>query len=80
LILRHFEKHSVVKPDASGNLTVVYAFPGGFDAGYPNAAIVLDAAGKIYGTSRQPVSARRTPGLIRIGLQDRPNGNRNSAL
>ena len=41
---------TVFKLDASGNFSLVYAFPGGFGAGAPMAGVVLDATGAIYGT------------------------------
>jgi uncharacterized repeat protein (TIGR03803 family) len=37
--------------DPSGQETVLYSFSGGTDGGRPGAAVILDAAGNIYGTT-----------------------------
>lgn len=42
---------TVFKMDTSGNETVLHVFTGGNDGGLPMAALVLDAAGNIYGTT-----------------------------
>ena len=42
---------TVFKLDVHGNLTVLHAFTGGADGGYPYAGLVRDAAGDLYGTA-----------------------------
>lgn len=41
----------VFKVDKNGNETVLYSFTGGADGGFPEAGLVLDAAGNLYGTT-----------------------------
>jgi uncharacterized repeat protein (TIGR03803 family) len=41
----------VYKVDTSGNETVLYNFTGGADGHYPNAGVILDSAGNLYGTT-----------------------------
>jgi uncharacterized repeat protein (TIGR03803 family) len=41
----------IYKLDSSGNQTVLYSFTGGADGHYPNAGVVLDSAGNLYGTT-----------------------------
>jgi uncharacterized repeat protein (TIGR03803 family) len=41
----------VFKLTPSGQETVLYSFTGGNDGGYPNAAVVFDSAGNLYGTT-----------------------------
>ncbi len=40
---------TVFKLDPSGSLTVLYNFQGGQDGGYPQAPLVLDSKGNLYG-------------------------------
>ena len=42
---------TVFKRDATGNQTKLYAFTGMTDGGAPNAALLRDAAGNLYGTT-----------------------------
>ena len=42
---------TVFKLDADGTLTVPYAFQGGTDGAYPNAGVLLDRNGNLYGTT-----------------------------
>jgi uncharacterized repeat protein (TIGR03803 family) len=42
----------VFKLDTSGNETVLYSFTGGTDGGNPDAGVILDAAGNLYGTGQ----------------------------
>ncbi len=42
---------TVFERDAAGNQTVLYAFTGKTDGGSPNAALIRDAAGNLYGTT-----------------------------
>jgi len=42
---------TVFKVDPSGNKTVLYNFTGGTDGGSPSAALILDSAGNLYGTT-----------------------------
>jgi uncharacterized repeat protein (TIGR03803 family) len=39
------------KLDANGTETVLYSFSGGTDGGYPDAGVIQDAAGNLYGTT-----------------------------
>ena len=48
----------VFKLDASGTLTVLHSFTGGKDGGLPEAGVVLDASGNLYGTTYGGGSAR----------------------
>ena len=41
----------VFEVDKTGKETVLYAFTGGADGGYPQAGLVRDAAGNLYGTT-----------------------------
>jgi uncharacterized repeat protein (TIGR03803 family) len=41
----------VYKLDTAGQETVLHSFSGGADGGYPNAGVVLDSAGNLYGTT-----------------------------
>jgi uncharacterized repeat protein (TIGR03803 family) len=43
---------TVFKLDPSGVQTVLYAFTGGTDGGYPAAGLILDSAGNLYGTTQ----------------------------
>jgi len=43
---------TVFKVDTSGNGTVLYSFAGGADSAYPDAGLVRDAEGDLYGTTR----------------------------
>jgi len=45
------DKGIVYKLDASGQETVLHAFTGEADGGNPDAGVVLDAAGNLYGTT-----------------------------
>jgi uncharacterized repeat protein (TIGR03803 family) len=42
---------TVFKLDTSGKETVLYSFSGGTDGAYPEASLVLDSAGNLYGTT-----------------------------
>jgi uncharacterized repeat protein (TIGR03803 family) len=42
---------TVFKVDTAGTETVLYTFTGGSDGGVPDGALVLDAAGNLYGTT-----------------------------
>ena len=42
----------VYKYDTTGNLTVLFSFTNGSDGGYPEAGVIRDAAGNLYGTAR----------------------------
>jgi uncharacterized repeat protein (TIGR03803 family) len=42
----------VYEIDAAGNYTVLHNFAGGSDGGYPEAGLILDAAGSLYGTAQ----------------------------
>jgi len=42
----------VFRVDAAGNETILHSFAGGSDGANPNAALVQDAAGNLYGTTR----------------------------
>lgn len=42
---------TVFRIDPRGNETVLYSFSGGFDGAYPQAGLVADPAGNLYGTT-----------------------------
>ena len=42
---------TVFKLEPSGKLTPLHSFSGGLDGGSPNASLLLDAAGNLYGTT-----------------------------
>ncbi len=44
---------TVFKLDTTGHETVLYRFAGGGDGAHPNAGLVMDAAGHLYGTATQ---------------------------
>lgn len=46
-----FNNGTVFKLDASGQEIVLYSFSGGADGGQPDAGVVLDASGNIYGST-----------------------------
>ena len=56
---------TVFKIDASGKYSVLYAFTGGADGGQPQATVILDGEGNLYGT---------TPGGGTSGYCDEYNG------
>ena len=37
--------------NAAGQETVLYSFTGGADGGYPDAGVIRDSAGNLYGTT-----------------------------
>ncbi|MGC9948411.1 MAG: choice-of-anchor tandem repeat GloVer-containing protein [Bryobacteraceae bacterium] len=41
----------VFKLDTAGNFAILYSFTGGADGGFPEARVILDAAGNLYGTT-----------------------------
>ncbi|MEO8660633.1 MAG: choice-of-anchor tandem repeat GloVer-containing protein, partial [Bryobacteraceae bacterium] len=41
----------VYKVDATGREAVLYSFTGGADGSHPNAGVIADAAGNLYGTT-----------------------------
>ena len=43
---------TVFKVDTAGKETVLYAFTGGADGGYPQAGVIRDAEGNLYGATR----------------------------
>jgi uncharacterized repeat protein (TIGR03803 family) len=43
----------VFKLDTSGTETVLHTFTGGSDGAFPDGGLVMDAAGKLYGTTGQ---------------------------
>jgi len=43
----------VYKLDPDGHETVLYPFTGGLDGGHPEAGVILDPAGNLYGTTQQ---------------------------
>jgi uncharacterized repeat protein (TIGR03803 family) len=43
---------TVYKLDKAGNLTILHAFTGGSDGGFPDGTLVLDKEGNLYGTAR----------------------------
>lgn len=45
------DQGTVFKLDTTGQETVLYAFTGGDDGGYPYAGLVLDKKGNLYGTT-----------------------------
>jgi len=44
---------AVYKLDPAGNEMVLYNFTGGLDGGHPEAGVILDPAGNLYGTTQQ---------------------------
>jgi uncharacterized repeat protein (TIGR03803 family) len=48
-----FGNGTVFKLDPTGQETVLYSFTGEYDGSQPGAAVVLDAAGNIYGTTTE---------------------------
>ena len=43
----------VYKLDPAGHETVLFYFSGGVDGGYPEAGVILDTAGNLYGTTQR---------------------------
>jgi len=52
----------VYKLDATGHETVLYSFTGGADGSYPQAGVIRDSAGKLYGTAS--VGGTRLVGVV----------------
>jgi len=48
-----FGAGTLFRVDTTGEETVLYSFTGGADGGYPYASLVLDAQGKLYGTTSE---------------------------
>jgi uncharacterized repeat protein (TIGR03803 family) len=48
-----FDSGTLFKVDPSGNETTLYSFTGGADGSFPNASLILDSAGNLYGTASQ---------------------------
>jgi uncharacterized repeat protein (TIGR03803 family) len=44
---------AIFKIDASGKETILYSFTGGSDGCFPDAGVILDAAGNLYGVAPQ---------------------------
>jgi len=42
---------TIFKIDTKGSLTVLYSFTGGPDGGFPMAGLIIDKAGRLYGTA-----------------------------
>jgi uncharacterized repeat protein (TIGR03803 family) len=49
--VRPFGNGMVYKVDTSGQETVLYSFTGGADGNQPNAGVIRDSAGNLYGTA-----------------------------
>lgn len=43
---------TVFKIDSTGNYTLLYSFTGGADGGEPDANLIMDASGNLYGTTQ----------------------------
>jgi uncharacterized repeat protein (TIGR03803 family) len=54
----------VFKVDPTGNETVLYAFTGGTDGGYPVAGLVRDVKGSLYGTTAEAGNAKENAGVV----------------
>ncbi len=63
----------VFKLDSSGNETVLYSFTGGSDGGNPEAGVIMDAQGNLYGTTNGGgiVASERTGVVFKLD----PAGN-----
>ncbi len=44
---------AVIKLDPTGKATLLYSFPGGPSGAYPEAPLILDSTGNLYGTTTQ---------------------------
>jgi uncharacterized repeat protein (TIGR03803 family) len=53
---------TVYKLDTAGNFTLLYNFTDGSDGGYPQAGLVMDSAGNLYGTATFGAGGRCTYG------------------
>src|SRR5438105_317743 len=49
-----FNRGSVFKLDTTGNETVLHSFTGVLDGAFPQAGLVMDKAGNLYGTTGSP--------------------------
>jgi uncharacterized repeat protein (TIGR03803 family) len=70
---------TVFQLDPSGTLTVLYNFTGGSDGSNPDAALIADAAGNLYGTTQNggaPESCDRPAGCGTV-FQLTPSGTLN---
>jgi len=52
----------VYELDTAGNYTVLYGFTGGNDGGSPDAGVILNSAGNLYGTT--PTGGTNATGVI----------------
>jgi uncharacterized repeat protein (TIGR03803 family) len=57
---------TIFKLSAAGKETVLYSFTGGADGGNPEAGLVRDAAGNLYGTA-QRYGSSKCPSYIAVG-------------
>ena len=48
-----FDRGTVFESDATGKERVLYSFSGQADGAYPNAGLILDRAGNLYGTANE---------------------------
>jgi uncharacterized repeat protein (TIGR03803 family) len=69
-----FRSGSVFKVDNSGAGTVLYSFTGKADGGYPEASLILDSEGNLYGTTPYEGSGS-CPGGIGCGVVFELNTN-----
>lgn len=61
----------VFKLDPAGNLTVLHAFTGGVDWGYPLAGLIVDSAGNLYGNTAGGGGAAQAGVVFKLD----PSGN-----
>jgi uncharacterized repeat protein (TIGR03803 family) len=55
---------TVYKLDTNDNETVLYSFTGGADGGNPQAGVIFDAAGNLYGTGTEGGTANGAAGVL----------------
>jgi uncharacterized repeat protein (TIGR03803 family) len=71
---------SIFKLDPSGTVSVVYSFSGNEDGGYPEAGLVLDAAGNLYGSAIFAVFKLDPLGPANFDLTAVPQGKGSGTL
>jgi len=57
-----FDWGTVFKIDTTGTETVLYSFTGGADGSQPQAGVIMDKNGNLYGTT--PISGTKNHGVI----------------
>ena len=61
-----FDRGTVFELDATGKERVLYSFTGQADGAYPNAGLILDGAGNLYGTANEGGDAAQNGTVFKL--------------